>query len=1652
MKKLKQTAWIWGSLALLAVAILILVLGVNGVLPFGGTGGMQVVPTMVDANGSVQPDSRFVLQGSGHLEEPALRELIDTQPEFVYGLLRGESGDWELRPAQPFAPESEFTLKLGSTRYTAKVAPTVVVTTSAPKSGSQDMGTYSGVELTFNTAELTVDALQKALVVSPDFQFHLTKEGNRVILYPQNRLQYGTTYSITLRKDAFLQGTWQLREDFVLEFRTTTMLAEKMSSVMTMRGNDTYNTLTSETPVLQLYLDTEVVGQPELSVKLYQYPDVAAYRDAVADSMLQYKGKGNTGVLHATTGLIEYASFAVEPIAMGEGDAWSRGSSLLPFPDKLPEGWYLAEITCPTKEKNEDGSDYLLRRYKLIQSSDLSVFFMHSDEEMVLWANDAATGKPAEGAIFAVTGAVNCNPKTTDKDGVAVISDASLRPEQWGESGIFTLTWQGHTFVDGSRYNPDTQSEQGDLLYQSTLFTDRPLYRTTDTLQIWGYLRPRRTETPMPKTAQLVGDGIDPVEVTLNERGQFTATIPLQSLSDGYLTLDLRVEDKSVRRWSVRVYDYIKPQYSATLTADKPVYLLSQNPQPVIDVNVGMFDGTPAPEWKGYVDQQWDNQLQFAADGRLTTDREGNAAVVVTSIDSSTQNSWYPQSSSFVLRNEQAEEENFMTSGYIHYIPRDLMLQTTLEVKDNRGTVMLSANRVDISGITTSEQLYIEPEKTLRGEPIAVPVTAKLQSVQMVKTQSGVSYDYINRVSVPRYEYNRVEKTVESWNLTTDQNGALVLPDLPCYDKTTETWYFLQLSAKDSAGRLTETTVWLYPEFYYSSGSDAYNYSLNRVISPDKLQNADGSMVDEWNLRRTFGDGETANFHLYNNNEPVAIGNGRILYATVQDRFENIKQSDREAISIPFAEQLLPNYMLAGAYFDGKHVFILDATWMSFDASQRELEIEVAADKTTYTPGEAAELSLTVTEKATGKPAADADVVVAVVDEAIFALEEQYVNPLGELYSNVFYPTITFYASFNSPEYGGAGEKGGGGGNDAPREKFPDTALFATATTDSEGRAKLSMTLPDSITSWRITALALTQNGHAGNDRNNIIATKDFYVMPIRNAEQLAGDTVTVGLRGAGRSVEPDDTVSYSVTLEGNGVNQTQEVEVEGVRKLGWASFDTVPAGDYTVTVRGSCGSYTDAVKLPISVVASGIEVAKYKTFDLAREPLAVTSLRYPVTIALYDKQYALYNQVVSAVGNASTGIRADMRLARVALDRIYSKGDPSGSYSGSGETAADLRWNPLRLFPTDQEPDLRLTAYAYLALPNLMGDYAGGRWNDATATPAEPSELAAPGAFYILQSMSDNLPKGQSVDTTGYKLTDLLDLAVARHLAGDTAEAQKTFETLVLPNLQKSTGLSGAVALSLPATDGLPAMDCTAAASRLATVLGRAEADDLMRYLVERPSRYDPYIIEKLLYLSYREAVAATNPATISYTLRGKQEQYTLSSALHTLSLTQSELAGLNLKVASGEVLADLRYTIPATEADPATKKLKITKTIAPVNGTEYRVGDLVKVTLTPDLSGFATDIGSAELLVDDYLPAGMKFEKFEYTATSHTVHWSMVSRQEQRLRFSTWDAHQSMQPIVYYARNAVPGSYVIEGTFVSSGEGDVWGSSDRGTVTIQP
>ena len=285
------------------------------------------------------------------------------------------------------------------------------------------------------------------------------------------------------------------------------------------------------------------------------------------------------------------------------------------------------------------------------------------------------------------------------------------------ENSIFRITAGDRTFIDASfLYSDQTvkTTEYDPRDYYSYLYCDRPIYRTTDTVRVWGVVRPRDPAVGMPEevTVRLL-DGEAEQAVQPQKNGTFTASLSFSGLrSNDWGWLELWLGDTSLCNTSLRVEDFVKPVYTTEAYTDRPIYLSEENPSVQVIVDVATFDGTPASNLavnisgnsEGLADTDSENTV-------VLTDAQGRA--VSNKLILADENSWRPQSYYYSVENADAESESFSYWQWVQVIHRDLMLQPR-KIAD--GQVEVSANRIDLSRVTSAEQAG--DVELLRGAPV----------------------------------------------------------------------------------------------------------------------------------------------------------------------------------------------------------------------------------------------------------------------------------------------------------------------------------------------------------------------------------------------------------------------------------------------------------------------------------------------------------------------------------------------------------------------------------------------------------------------------------------------------------------------------------------------------------------------------------------------------------------------------------------------------------------------------------------------------------------------------------------------------------------------------------------------------------------------
>ena len=296
-----------------------------------------------------------------------------------------------------------------------------------------------------------------------------------------------------------------------------------------------------------------------------------------------------------------------------------------------------------------------------------------------------------------------------------------------------------------------------------------------------------------------------------------------------------------------------------------------------------------------------------------------------------------------------------------------------------------------------------------------------------------------------------------------------------------------------------------------------------------------------------------------------------------------------------------------------------------------ELRVKVEPEKPVYKVRDRAAVIVTVTDPS-GKPMANAELAVAAVDEGLLALaSNRSWDLLGAMMQRrpIEVETSTAQSQVIGKRHFGkkAVAAGGGGGGENARELF-DTLLMwnPRVTLDENGRARVEVPLNDSLTSFRIEAIANTTTGESrfGSGGAAIRTTQDVMIFAglppfVREGDRF--DAQVTVRNGADRPLELAINAAFkSDAVSGDGDLGTKLPPSAISLPAGGAQTISLPAQvpygvkqlQWQITARETNATASDTIKISQNVGVA-VPVRVYQQTLLQIEPAKATS--FPVEL-----------------------------------------------------------------------------------------------------------------------------------------------------------------------------------------------------------------------------------------------------------------------------------------------------------------------------------------------------------------------------------------------------------------------------------------------------
>lgn len=310
--------------------------------------------------------------------------------------------------------------------------------------------------------------------------------------------------------------------------------------------------------------------------------------------------------------------------------------------------------------------------------------------------------------------------------------------------------------------------------------------------------------------------------------------------------------------------------------------------------------------------------------------------------------------------------------------------------------------------------------------------------------------------------------------------------------------------------------------------------------------------------------------------------------------------------SLPLSDQDAPNVIVSVTLLAGQE-FRQGYINLAVAPLAETLNVELTSTPTRSEPGGEVNFDLRVTDAK--KQPVQAEFSLAVVDEAVLALmNPNSLDILPAFYGNQPLAVLTgiSLAADSSRGINMAGGRGGGGGGspitDIARSNFPDTAFWsATIVTDQNGKAHVSLKLPDNLTTWQVQVRGLTRDTLVGQATLQLVSTKLLMVRPVTPSFLVVGDHVQVG---AVVHNNASDKLSLTVSL------QPTNFTLDGSSPA--SQVVDVPSGGRTLVTWWGTAGPADSTDLLFSASGGGLQDASHPTMG----PLPVLHYLAPRTFS----------------------------------------------------------------------------------------------------------------------------------------------------------------------------------------------------------------------------------------------------------------------------------------------------------------------------------------------------------------------------------------------------------------------------------------------------
>lgn len=837
-----------------------------------------------------------------------------------------------------------------------------------------------------------------------------------------------------------------------------------------------------------------------------------------------------------------------------EGDVDVIWSEKKPIQAQELEGNFTEKRTLP---KLETGI-YLLRvkskehtRFAYFNVTRLGLILKADTQKTAVMTVDVETGRPRAGAqvMWVAAGQTGRSLGETKADGLL----QSALPQ--GPAGqVMVMARQGKDRAFAWFYRNDARS----LNVVSEFVTDRPVYRPGDEVGFRATLRTRvggRYAFPPVRSARLIITDPDDTElknelITIDARGTITGAFRIPKFGRlGSYQVQMKGDGWDVYQ-TVNVLSYRTPEYSVRV--EGPTKMQVRGDSVEVKVTATAFTGEPLPgarvsadvnvayRWSyGPMDPEfdpwyapWDDEGEYIRTVEGVTGVDGSLIVRIPTGE---------------FRGDSFDRNNF-----------DVIVRAT--VADPAGRTYEGKTRFGVyrgtGGLTVDAPGIGDPQSPMRvrltGEdgrtlPAGTPVEIKFGREVYGRQRTGFEQERVANVALDA-------KGEAAFELTPAQSGN----------------YVIRAQAKDPRGNtlLAEGSVWVRGAALEvgSPGAPALMVTLDKA---------------------GYRPGEEAEVLIRSANP-----NASVLVGIEAERLERVQvvqlKNGEGRMKIRVTPEMMPNVEIAVCAVVNREMETATRALVVKTEGLR-VKVEVTPDRPEAKPGESVTYTIR-TLGADGKGIASR-VAMSLVDEGVYRVVNDASDPVQTFYFRRWSSVSTtsslqrIYLDGEAKASAGAGAAQG----EAPRVRrdIRDTAFWTPdVATDANGEAKITVKLPDNLTSWRATVRAYSGAERFGVTRMQLVSKLPVMVRLATPSIGRVDDQMTLTALVT-NTTSTELTGRVSLVAPGLALAESAQTVTVPAGSTASVAFDaTVPTGASfsRLQVTAQLGAYYDALERTLTL------------------------------------------------------------------------------------------------------------------------------------------------------------------------------------------------------------------------------------------------------------------------------------------------------------------------------------------------------------------------------------------------------------------------------------------------------------------------------------